>query len=173
MHCPIGNCNFKFHMQKGFKNYFTLYWFYCQYLYNWIRNKFLQLTSPSPYKYINNINQICIHNFVQIFQWKTKYSTVTVGTISKSNIKIVERGKTDSPSTQIHDRSISWLGTDTSKKKQDIWQILHFHIIFLCDTPSGNYTAYKGLIQHDITQDSEKNNAQFIFEWLWKHSIPN
>jgi hypothetical protein len=32
--------------------------FYCQYLYNWIGNKFLQLTSPSPYKYINNINQM-------------------------------------------------------------------------------------------------------------------
>jgi hypothetical protein len=27
------------------------------YIYNWIRNKFLQLTSPSPYKYINSINK--------------------------------------------------------------------------------------------------------------------
>ena len=27
------------------------------YIYNWIGNKFLQLTSPSPYKYINNINK--------------------------------------------------------------------------------------------------------------------
>ena len=69
MHWPIGNCNFKFHMQKGFKNYFTLYWFYCQYLYNWIRNKFLQLISPSPYKYINNINQICIHNHLWWISW--------------------------------------------------------------------------------------------------------
>ena len=32
--------------------------FYCQYLYNWIGNRFLQLTSPSPNKYINNINEI-------------------------------------------------------------------------------------------------------------------
>ena len=32
--------------------------FYCQYLYNCIGNKFLQLLSPSPYKYINNINQM-------------------------------------------------------------------------------------------------------------------
>jgi len=32
-------------------------YFYCQYLYNWIGDKFLQLTSPSPYKYINNINK--------------------------------------------------------------------------------------------------------------------
>ena len=27
------------------------------YIYNWIGNKFLQLTSPSLYKYINNINK--------------------------------------------------------------------------------------------------------------------
>ena len=27
------------------------------YIYNWIGNKFLQLTSPSPYKYINSINK--------------------------------------------------------------------------------------------------------------------
>ena len=32
--------------------------FYCQYLYNRTGNKFLQLTSPSLYKYINNINQM-------------------------------------------------------------------------------------------------------------------
>jgi hypothetical protein len=27
------------------------------YIYSWIGNKFLQLTSPSPYKYINSINK--------------------------------------------------------------------------------------------------------------------
>ena len=27
------------------------------YIYNWIENKFLQLTSPSPYKYSNSINK--------------------------------------------------------------------------------------------------------------------
>ena len=32
--------------------------FYCQYLYNCIGSKFLQLLSPSPYKYIHNINQM-------------------------------------------------------------------------------------------------------------------
>ena len=43
-----------------------------------------------------------------------------VATIPKSNIKIVERGKPDIPSTQIHGRSqymaahSPWLGTDTS-----------------------------------------------------------
>jgi hypothetical protein len=41
----------------------------------------------------------------------------TVGTIPKSDIKIVERGKMDTPNTEIHDRSLSWLDTGTSKKK--------------------------------------------------------
>jgi len=40
----------------------------------------------------------------------------TVGTISKSNIKIVDRGEIDTSNTQIHYRSLSWLGTDTSMK---------------------------------------------------------
>jgi hypothetical protein len=31
----------------------------------------------------------------------------------KSNIKIVERGKIDTPNTQIHDCSLSWLSTGT------------------------------------------------------------
>ena len=38
----------------------------------------------------------------------------TVGTISKSNIKIVDRGEIDTPITQMHYRSLSWLGTGTS-----------------------------------------------------------
>ena len=40
----------------------------------------------------------------------------TVGTISKSTIKIIERGKMDTPKTQIHDRLLSWLGPSTSIK---------------------------------------------------------
>ena len=40
----------------------------------------------------------------------------TVGTILKSRIKIVERGKMNTPKTQIPDRSLSSLGTDTSIK---------------------------------------------------------
>jgi len=35
----------------------------------------------------------------------------TVGTITKSGMKIVEKAKIDTPSTEMHDRSISWLGT--------------------------------------------------------------
>jgi hypothetical protein len=32
-----------------------------------------------------------------------------VGTLPKSNIIITERGKMDTPNTQIHDHSLSWL----------------------------------------------------------------
>jgi hypothetical protein len=45
--------------------------------------------------------------------WKTKKYHI-VGTILKSNIKIVEWGKIDIRSTQLHDRSLSWLATGTS-----------------------------------------------------------
>jgi hypothetical protein len=38
----------------------------------------------------------------------------TVGTIPKSNIKIVERGIMYIPNTQMHDRLLSWLDTGTS-----------------------------------------------------------
>jgi hypothetical protein len=38
----------------------------------------------------------------------------TVGTIPTSTIKAVERGNIDTPHTQIHDRSFSWLDTGTS-----------------------------------------------------------
>ena len=34
----------------------------------------------------------------------------TVRTVPKSNRKIVERDKFDTPKTQIHDRSLSWFG---------------------------------------------------------------
>jgi len=34
-------------------------------------------------------------------------------TILKLNIKIVGRGKIDTPSTQIHDRSLFWFGLGT------------------------------------------------------------
>ena len=45
-----------------------------------------------------------------------KYQTVE--TIPKSNIKMVESGKIDTPNTQIHDRSLSSFVTGTSIKTQ-------------------------------------------------------
>jgi len=47
---------------------------------------------------------------------KQKYHTVR--TVPKSNRKIVESGKIDTPN--IHDRSLSWLGTCTSIKSGGI-----------------------------------------------------
>jgi hypothetical protein len=41
-------------------------------------------------------------------KWKTK-KYHPLGTIPKSNIKIVERGKIYTTNTQIHGRSLSWL----------------------------------------------------------------
>ena len=40
-----------------------------------------------------------------------------VGTFPKSNRKIVERGKIDTPNVEIHDISLSWFGTGTLIKK--------------------------------------------------------
>ena len=39
-----------------------------------------------------------------------------VGTVPKSNKKIVKGGKIDTPNTHTHESSLSWLGTDTSIK---------------------------------------------------------
>jgi hypothetical protein len=39
----------------------------------------------------------------------------TVGTIPKSNRKIIERCTINTPDTQMYDRSLSWFGTGTSK----------------------------------------------------------
>jgi len=48
-----------------------------------------------------------------------------VRTVKKSNRKILERGKIDTLKTQIHDRSLSYLGTGTSIRssevKLDLW----------------------------------------------------
>ena len=46
-----------------------------------------------------------------LIKWKKKYHTV--GTVVKSNRKIVERGKIDNSNTS-HGSSLSLLGTDTS-----------------------------------------------------------
>ena len=44
----------------------------------------------------------------------------TVGTVPKSNQTVVERGKLDTPNTNIRDHSLSWLGTGTSMKSSGI-----------------------------------------------------
>jgi hypothetical protein len=44
--------------------------------------------------------------------------------IPKSNGKIVKRGRIDTPNTQIHDRSRSWLGTGTLIKGDGVKLVL-------------------------------------------------
>ena len=59
----------------------------------------------------------------------------TVETIPKLNIKIVERGKIDTPNTQIHDPSLSWLGTGTlikSGRVKLVLQSLFSEMMQLC-----------------------------------------
>jgi hypothetical protein len=46
----------------------------------------------------------------------SKTKNTTVGTAPKSNKKIVEKGKINTNHTQLHDHSLSWLGTGTSIK---------------------------------------------------------
>ena len=48
----------------------------------------------------------------------------TVGTFPKFNRKIVARDKIDTPNTQIHDNSLSCLGTGTSIKSGGVKLIL-------------------------------------------------
>jgi len=49
--------------------------------------------------------------------------------VPNSYRKIVERGKIDAPKTQIQDRSLSWLGTDTSIKSGVVKQVYGPNII--------------------------------------------
>jgi len=46
-------------------------------------------------------------------QNEKKKNTALSEQISKSNIIIVERGNIDISNTQVHDRSLTWLGTGT------------------------------------------------------------
>ena len=48
-----------------------------------------------------------------------------VGKVPKSIRKIVERGKIATTNTQIHDRSLSWLDTDTSIKSDGVELVLY------------------------------------------------
>ena len=59
-----------------------------------------------------------------------KYHTVrtvlkyhTVRTVLNSNIKVIKRGKMDTPNTP-RDRSLSWLGTGTSVKSDGVRLVL-------------------------------------------------
>ena len=59
----------------------------------------------------NHFKENVINKIIRNQMKNTKYPTVR--TISKSNIKTVERGIIDTPNTKTHENSISWLGTGT------------------------------------------------------------
>jgi len=48
----------------------------------------------------------------------------TVETVPKSKRKILERGKIDTPNTQIHDNSLSKFGTGTAIKNKVVKLVL-------------------------------------------------
>lgn len=81
----------------------------------------------------------------EMIKWK-KISIHTVGTFSKSNRKTTERGKIDTPRTDLHDSSFSWLGIGTS-----IWSgwvkliMWHENQIQLCW-----YNSYKNIDGHFV-----------------------
>jgi hypothetical protein len=76
-----------------------------------------------------------------------------LGTVPKSNRKIVEKGKIDNLNTPVHDRSLSWLGAYTSIKSGGVKLVLRADLDncrwFSLSTPvsSTNKTEF-----HNITK---------------------
>ena len=56
-----------------------------------------------------------------------------VETLPKSNIKIADRGKIDTPNKQILDRSFSWLGTGASIKSGSFKLVLRTQTFLLSE----------------------------------------
>ena len=54
-------------------------------------------------------------------------------TVPKSNRKIVERGKIETPNTETHDSSLSWFGTVTSVKSVGVRLVLWAQSSLLLD----------------------------------------
>ena len=75
---------------------------------------------------ITEMLEICIQtSYDQNVQLILKsYLHVVLGTTLISNRKIVERGKIDTPNTQIHEHSLSCLGTGTSIKSGWVKQVV-------------------------------------------------
>jgi len=55
-----------------------------------------------------------------------KQNTTLSEKVLKSNRKIIKRVKIDAPNIQIHDCSLSWLGTSTSIKVTGVPEKLYF-----------------------------------------------
>jgi hypothetical protein len=77
---------------------------------------------------------IGVFNYYLMFGSKMKNKNTTpVRTIPKSIIKIVERSKINTLSTQIHDDSLFWLGTGTLIKSGRVKLVIWAQISHLCE----------------------------------------
>jgi hypothetical protein len=56
-------------------------------------------------------------------------------TVQKYISKVVERGKINTLNTQMHDRSLSWLGTATSVISGGVKLVLRTQTSPLCEKP--------------------------------------
>jgi hypothetical protein len=66
------------------------------------------MTTPVPQIHNVQDNNVLYKNAVRPFKWSVPNQM--------EKRKMVERCKIDTPNTQIHDRSLSWLGTGTLLK---------------------------------------------------------
>ena len=71
-----------------------------------------------------------LNDHKQMIKWKAK--NTPVGTIPKSNIKIVERSKFDTTNTQIHYLSLSWIGTIYGPKPPCLIIFFHLLMFYIC-----------------------------------------
>jgi len=118
-------------------------------------------------------NSDCPFGIFKLFliKWGKKYHHV--GTFSKFNRTIVGKGKIDTPSTHIHDLSLSWLGTNTSITGGEVKLLLwdktlknHLHILTyhnMFQMIQRSYYRMIGLSTIIRTQSREKCNSNCIF----------
>jgi hypothetical protein len=101
------------------------------------------LNPTSNLLYAINGNSKNSHIYSNLF-WKNIMKTPKYHTsehFSKSNRKVVEKGKFDTPYTHIHNHCLSRIDTDTSIKRK------HYAFTPFMALPSGN----QGLFDNDLT----------------------
>jgi len=90
----------------------------------------------------------------------------TVGKYQISNRKIAERGKMDSHITQIHERSLPWLGTGTSIKSDGdilgLWALLVSHV----------HCAFYITTQKNLLQVKQKANLITVIKTIPHRPFP-
>ena len=72
--------------------------------------------------------------------------------------KSVDRAKLDTPSTHIHDRSLSWLGTGMSIKSDGVSKIIILSLTSINIAPRHNYNH--SLTSINIAPQTNKGNTK-------------